>query len=61
VVDPGEVQRNAPARRDGAAGFPGDLADFFRRALEDESARGRYVIGNGINPAPAEMQITGIG
>ena len=27
-----------------------DLADFFRRALEDESARGRYVIGNGAEP-----------
>ena len=27
-----------------------DLADFFRRALEDESARGRYVIGNGAAP-----------
>lgn len=32
-----------------------DLADFFRRALEDESARGRYVIGNGINPTVAEL------
>ena len=32
-----------------------DLADFFRRALEDESARGRYVIGNGVNPTVAEL------
>jgi nucleoside-diphosphate-sugar epimerase len=32
-----------------------DLADFFRRALEDESARGRYVIGNGANPTVAEL------
>jgi nucleoside-diphosphate-sugar epimerase len=32
-----------------------DLADFFRRALEDESARGRYVISNGANPAVAEL------
>jgi nucleoside-diphosphate-sugar epimerase len=32
-----------------------DLADFFRRALEDESARGRYVIGNGSNPTVAEL------
>ncbi len=32
-----------------------DLADFFRRALEDESARGRYVIGNGVNPTVAEV------
>jgi nucleoside-diphosphate-sugar epimerase len=32
-----------------------DLADFFRRALEDDSARGRYVIGNGVNPTVAEL------
>src|SRR6185295_20400115 len=32
-----------------------DLADFFRRVLEDESAHGRYVIGNGVNPAVAEL------
>lgn len=32
-----------------------DLADAFRRVLEDDSARGRYVIGNGLNPAVAEL------
>src|SRR5207302_9037738 len=32
-----------------------DLADFFRRVLEDGSARGRYVIGNGVNPTVAEL------
>ena len=32
-----------------------DLADFFRRVLEDESAHGRYVIGNGANPNVAEL------
>jgi nucleoside-diphosphate-sugar epimerase len=32
-----------------------DLADFFRRALEDDSARGRYVIGNAVNPTVAEL------
>jgi nucleoside-diphosphate-sugar epimerase len=32
-----------------------DLADFFRRVLEDESARGRYVVGNGANPTVAEL------
>ena len=32
-----------------------DLANFFRRALEDDSARGRYVIGNGVNPTVAEL------
>ena len=32
-----------------------DLADFFRRALEDDSARGHYVIGDGLNPSVAEI------
>jgi len=32
-----------------------DLADFFRRALEDDSARGYYVIGDGLNPTVAEL------
>jgi nucleoside-diphosphate-sugar epimerase len=32
-----------------------DLADFFRRALEDESARGRYIVGDGSNPTVAEL------
>jgi nucleoside-diphosphate-sugar epimerase len=32
-----------------------DLADFFRRVLEDDSAHGRYVIGNGLSPTVAEL------
>jgi nucleoside-diphosphate-sugar epimerase len=32
-----------------------DLADVFRRALEDDSARGHYVIGDGENPTVAEL------
>ncbi len=32
-----------------------DLADFFRRVLESDSARGRYVIGNGLRPTVAEL------
>jgi nucleoside-diphosphate-sugar epimerase len=32
-----------------------DLADFFRRALEDDSARGRYVVGDGLTPTLAEL------
>jgi nucleoside-diphosphate-sugar epimerase len=32
-----------------------DLGDFFRRVLEDESARGRYVVGNGLNETVAEL------
>ena len=32
-----------------------DLAAAFRRVLEDEAARGYYVIGNGLNPTVAEL------
>ena len=32
-----------------------DLADAFRRALEDDSARGYYVVGDGANPTVAEL------
>jgi len=32
-----------------------DLADFFRRALESDSARGYYVIGDGLNSTVAEI------
>jgi nucleoside-diphosphate-sugar epimerase len=32
-----------------------DLADFFRRVLEDDAARGYYVIGDGSNPTVAEL------
>jgi nucleoside-diphosphate-sugar epimerase len=32
-----------------------DLADFFRRVLEDDFARGRYVIGNGVDSTLAEL------
>jgi nucleoside-diphosphate-sugar epimerase len=32
-----------------------DLADFFRRVLEDDSARGYYVVGDGENPTVAEL------
>jgi nucleoside-diphosphate-sugar epimerase len=32
-----------------------DLADFFRRVLEDDSARGRYVLGDGRMPTVAEL------
>jgi nucleoside-diphosphate-sugar epimerase len=32
-----------------------DLAAFFRLALEDASARGRYVVGNGVHATVAEM------
>lgn len=32
-----------------------DLANFFRRVLEDDSARGSYVIGNGLTQSVAEL------
>ena len=32
-----------------------DLAEVFRRVLEDDTARGYYVIGNGQNPTVAEL------
>ncbi len=32
-----------------------DLADAFRRVLEDATARGYYVIGNGLNSTVAEL------
>ncbi len=32
-----------------------DLADFFRRALESEAARGYYVLSNGTNSTVAEL------
>jgi nucleoside-diphosphate-sugar epimerase len=32
-----------------------DLADVFRRALENDAARGYHVIGNGLNPTVAEL------
>jgi nucleoside-diphosphate-sugar epimerase len=32
-----------------------DLADAFRRVLEDDSARGYYVVGDGSNPTVAEL------
>jgi nucleoside-diphosphate-sugar epimerase len=32
-----------------------DLARFFRRVLESDSARGYYVVGDGLNPTVAEL------
>ena len=32
-----------------------DIAGFFRRALENDAARGYYVIGDGLNPTVAEL------
>ena len=32
-----------------------DLAEVFRRVLENDSARGRYVVADGLNPTVAEL------
>jgi nucleoside-diphosphate-sugar epimerase len=32
-----------------------DLAEVFRRLLERDSARGRYVVADGLNPTVAEL------
>jgi nucleoside-diphosphate-sugar epimerase len=32
-----------------------DVADFFRRVLEDDSAHGYYVLGNGLSSTVAEI------
>jgi nucleoside-diphosphate-sugar epimerase len=32
-----------------------DLADFFRRVLEDDSAHGLYIVGDGSNPTVGEI------
>ena len=32
-----------------------DVADFFRRVLESDSARGRYIVSNGLHPTVAEL------
>lgn len=38
-----------------------DLADFFRRVLEHDSARGYYVIGNGLHTTVAELTTAAAG
>jgi nucleoside-diphosphate-sugar epimerase len=35
----------------------GDLAAFFRRVLEHDSAQGRYVVGDGLNPSVADVTV----
>jgi nucleoside-diphosphate-sugar epimerase len=32
-----------------------DIAEFFRRVLEDDSARGRYVVANGLHETVADL------
>jgi nucleoside-diphosphate-sugar epimerase len=53
--DAGNLVMLGPGQQHWSTVHAADLADFFRRVLEDESAHGRYVIGNGVNPTVAEL------
>jgi nucleoside-diphosphate-sugar epimerase len=53
--DAGQLVMLGDGQQHWATVHAADLADFFRRALEDDSASGRYVIGNGLDPTVAEL------
>ena len=53
--DAGNLIMLGTGRQHWATVHVADLADFFRRALEDDSARGPYVVGDGLNPTVAEL------
>lgn len=53
--DAGNLIMLGTGRQHWATVHVADLADFYRRALEDDSARGRYVIADGLNPTVAEI------
>ena len=53
--DSGNLIMLGTGRQHWATVHVADIADFFRRALEDDSARGPYVIGDGLNPTVAEL------
>src|SRR4051812_15110018 len=53
--DAGNLIMLGTGRQHWATVHVADLADFFRRALEDDSARGHYVIGDGLNPTVADL------
>jgi nucleoside-diphosphate-sugar epimerase len=53
--DAGNLIMIGEGRQHWATVHVADLADFFRRALEQESARGYYAIGNGRTPTVAEL------
>jgi nucleoside-diphosphate-sugar epimerase len=53
--DAGNLIMLGTGRQHWATVHVADLADFFRRALEDDSARGQYVVGDGLNPTVAEL------
>jgi nucleoside-diphosphate-sugar epimerase len=49
LIMPGDGQQHWPTVH------VADLAEFFLRALEDENARGYYVVGDGVNSTVAEI------
>jgi nucleoside-diphosphate-sugar epimerase len=53
--DAGNLIMLGTGRQHWATVHVADIADLFRRALEDDSARGHYVIGDGLNPTVAEL------
>jgi nucleoside-diphosphate-sugar epimerase len=53
--DAGNLIMLGTGRQHWATVHVADLADFFRRALEDDSARGHYVVGDGLKPTVAEI------
>jgi nucleoside-diphosphate-sugar epimerase len=53
--DDGNLIMLGSGRQHWATIHAADLARFFRRVLESDSARGRYVVGNGLHPTVAEI------
>src|SRR4051812_43563862 len=53
--DSGNLIMIGTGRQHWATVHVADLAEVFRRALEDDSARGHYVVGDGLNPTVAEI------
>ena len=53
--DAGNLIMIGEGRQHWATVHVADLADFFRRALEQDSAHGYYAIGNGLTPTVAEL------
>src|SRR6476469_5383046 len=53
--DAGNLIMLGTGRQHWATVHVADLADFFRRALENPQARGHYVVGDGINSTVAEL------
>ena len=53
--DAGNLIMLGTGRQHWATVHVADLAAFFRLVLEDDTARGYYVMGDGLNPTAAEL------